>query len=203
MSKQQKPLSKEKLEAIEKYGVDGIYELKIRDTKTDPTLFHLINAIEKDVRAEACREILKRALTDIYFGLNETELVKQSDLIKYMSENSKAVAPTKQWLFTTDINVESPVINGNTLVLPNNTEELALDGTEDDYQDCSDYTEKVNDYQDDNKCLEDNNKEDSNEYTETYNEEDDDNEEEDVYIPDSLIGNDSESFDLDDDNPFF
>lgn len=90
-----------------KYGKDGINELRIRDNKTDASLFYLINAIDKDVRAEACREILKRALTDIYFGLNETELVKQKDLVEYINKVD-GVAPTKQWMFTTGASIEAP-----------------------------------------------------------------------------------------------
>lgn len=95
-----------KLETERKYGEGAINEFKIRDTKSDPTLFYLVNAIDKDVRVEACKEILKRALTDIYFGINETELVKQEDLVRYIHER-KAPKPTKQWMFSVDSNREA------------------------------------------------------------------------------------------------
>lgn len=109
-----------KLEIERKYGEGATNEVKIRETKTDATLFYLINAIDKDVRTEACKEILKRALTDIYFGVNETELVKQEDIVNYINKMG-APAPTKQWLFTVEGNrdikepVLEPVSNNITL----------------------------------------------------------------------------------------
>lgn len=127
MSNNQKSQSQAKLDAIKKYGEDSICELKIRDTKTDATLFYLINGIDKDVRTEACKEILKRALTDIYYGLNETELVKQADLVNYINSLENAVAPSKQWLFTTDASVEAPVVSNK--ISAKNNEEIIKNNT--------------------------------------------------------------------------
>lgn len=186
----EKKISKDKIEAIEKYGEDGIYELKIRDSKTDPTLFYLINAIDKDIRAEACREILKRALTDIYFGLNETELVKQEDLVNYLAKSSKAKVPTKQWLFSTGASniasVENNILTRNTI--ETKTEPIIEETTtvtveeeennNDQYEehDNEEHIDNNNDTEDsssaDECCCDEDNDEDDNEQHEEHNNED-------------------------------
>lgn len=156
-----------KQEALKKYGEDGIYELKIRDNKTDATLFYLINAIDKDVRAEACREILKRALTDIYHGLNETELVKQKDLVDYINKMGGS-APSKQWLFTTGASIEAPTVSNDEKPYDNNITNETV--TEPKTQNIEEVTENMT-ATNNKEVVEENNNEDLTDIKEEYNNE--------------------------------
>lgn len=213
----EKKISKDKIEAIEKYGEDGIYELKIRDSKTDPTLFYLINAIDKDIRAEACREILKRALTDIYFGLNETELVKQEDLVNYLAKSSKAKVPTKQWLFSTGASniasVENNILTRNTIetktepiIEETTTVTVEEEDNNDQYEehDNEEHIDNNNDTEDsssaDECCCDEDNDEDDNEQHEEHNNEDDNQDNDDAFA--NLIGEGDEAVECYDDDMF-